>query len=228
MARNWPFNLGPTDVIELTIHAKDDLTDDFVPTISPTNAPLYTATYAESNHWSHSRDEPHIKIFHLPPSEPIRQVGTCTYHSFYSNKMDMNVLGVPWEFDTAWVSNFGTRSGHNFEWTIPEKQSKPVGFTLHLKDNQENNQVICCVKIEDFSLGHIQIPGGLVKDQKGLDEMMCVAISVMHRMRGKIRKEGAEAVGPEAVGKVDTDLAKTGFKAGWQFSSLASGGGGGA
>lgn len=136
----------------------------------------------------------------------------------------MNVLGLDWEFDTDWVSDVGTLDGRLLEWTIPKKQSNPVGFTLHLVDVKKERRVICCVKIENYSEGHIQISGGVVKDQRGLDEMVTVAVSVLHRMRGKIRKEGVDAVGPEVAGKVDTDLAKNSFKAGWQVASLAGGG----
>lgn len=142
----------------------------------------------------------------------------------------MTVLGSDWDFDTHWVSDVGTLDGRLLEWTLPEKQSHPVGFTLNLVDVKKERKVVCCVKIEEYSKGHIQIPSGVIKDQKGLDEMVVVAVSTLQRMRVKIKNEGTgtgtRAVGPEVAGKVDMDFAKNSFKADWQTASVAGGGAG--
>lgn len=137
----------------------------------------------------------------------------------------MNVLGLSWEFDTHWVSDVGTCEGRLLEWTLPKKSDNPVSFTLQCVDRQDKGKIICCVKMDDFSKGYIQTQRGVIKDQKGLDEMVTVAVSMMQRMRTKIRKEGAGAVGTdtEVDTEMDTDTAKTGFKASWQFGSLAAG-----
>ena len=41
MAQNMPFNLGPTEVFELTVQVKDAQTDLFIPTTSTTKTPPY-------------------------------------------------------------------------------------------------------------------------------------------------------------------------------------------
>lgn len=139
----------------------------------------------------------------------------------------MNILGLHWEFDTDWVSEFGTLDGRPLDWTMPNKQSNPVGFTLHLVDVKKVRRVVCCIKIENYSEGYIQIPGGVVKDQSGLDEMITVAVSMLHRMRSKIKNEGSGGVGPEAACKVNADFPRNSFQAGWQVANFANGGGGG-
>jgi hypothetical protein len=135
----------------------------------------------------------------------------------------MSVLGSEWEFDTHWVSDVGTCQGRHLEWTLPKKECDSLDFTLHCVDTQDNRKVICSVEIENYSRGHIQIPGGVVKDQRGLDEMVTVAVCMLQRVRTKIRNEGAGAVRGDAAGKLDTGFATNTSKAEWKDDSLASG-----
>jgi len=90
-------------------------------------------------------------------------------------------------------------------------------------DNEDGNKVVCTITVDELKEGKIEIPRDVIESQRGLDEMIVVAATIMHRMRARIWKEGAVNVGTTSC-DTDTETRKNTFILDWQ---LAAGGGGG-